>query len=106
MIHSIDLRFRQPLEDAGVERAGRAQIGAERLFDDDTAKAVVLFLGETDGAYLLDNRAEQLAGDGKVENCVAASLFNDAVQPRVSIGLCQIPSEMRDAVRDELPCLF
>ena len=63
MIHSIDLRFRQHLEDAGVERAGRAQIGAERLFDDDPAKAVVLFLGETDGADVFDNRAEQLAGD-------------------------------------------
>ena len=56
-----------------------AEIGAERLFDDDPAKAAVFFLGETDGAYLFDNRAEQLAGDGQIENCVAAGPFDDVV---------------------------
>src|SRR5215469_6218480 len=69
MIHSIDLRFRQHLQDTSVQRTGGGEICAEWFFNDDTTKAVVLFLGETGRAYLLDNRTEQLAGNGKVENC-------------------------------------
>src|SRR5262249_17254560 len=79
MIHSIDLRFVQHLEDAGVQRASRAEIGPERFFDDHTPKAAVLFLGETNGPYLFDNRTEQLACDSQIENRVSAGPFDDVV---------------------------
>ena len=112
MIHPIDLRLRQHLEDPRIQRAGRGEIVAERLFDDDAAEAAVLFLRQPDGAELLDDRAEQLAGDGKIKDGIAAGLvlrrrlFEDPVQPRISIGLGQIAGEMGDAARDEFPGLL
>ncbi len=44
-----------------VEIAGRSQVGAERLFDHDTAetRAVVAFLQQACLAEVLDNRLEE-----------------------------------------------
>ena len=74
-------------------------------------KAAVFFLREAGGAELLDDRAEQLAGDGKIKDCIAAGLmlrrrlFEGLVEPRIGVGLGQVAGEMGDAARDEIPGL-
>jgi len=75
MVHPIDLGFRQRTEDLSIQRSGRGEIAAERLFDDDPPKSSVLFLHETGGAELLDDRTEQLAADSKVKYRIAARLL-------------------------------
>src|SRR4029077_6564097 len=95
----------QYFQNASVQRAGRCEIDTERLFNNDTTKAAVFFLGETDTPDLLDNRTEQLARDGQVENCFPAGPFDDVVKPRIRIGLGQITREMRDAAPRQTPSL-
>src|SRR5689334_24982815 len=67
MIHTIDLRLRQRLENLRIQRPCGSEVAAKRLFNDDAAKASAIFLCEPSRAELLDDRAEQLAGDGKIE---------------------------------------
>ena len=89
----------------------RGEIAAERLFDDDAPPAAVLFLGEPGLADPLDDRAEQLLGDGEVEQHIAAGLVLgfDLVeqfgQPAIGIGRGKIAGEMGNAGGEEIPGL-
>src|SRR5262249_60902655 len=99
----------QNAEDLRVRCSRGGEIAAERLFDDNAAEAVGLFLNEPGGGELLDDRAEQLAADRKVKDCAAAGLvlsrrlFVDLVQPSIGVGLRQVASEMCDPAGNELP---
>src|SRR5271170_909651 len=73
MVHPVDLRLRNHIEELSVERVRRGKIGAERLLDDDASPATFLLLGESGFGEPLDDRPEQGARDGKIENHVAAS---------------------------------
>src|SRR6266478_2612770 len=111
MVHPIDLGFRQHTQDLSIQRAGRGEIAAERLFDDDTPETAAFFLHEADGAELLDNGTEQLATDGKIKDRIVTRLvqcrrlFVDLVEASVSVGLRDVAREMSNPARDELPCL-
>jgi len=59
VVHSIDLRFREHLEDPRIQRAGRSEIISEGFFDDHAAEAAVLFLREPYSAQLFDDGAKQ-----------------------------------------------
>ena len=111
MVHAEDLRLVQYLEDAGVKSLGGGKVAAKRLFDDDAPPAAVFFLGQPGRAEALDDRAEQLLGDGKVEQHIAAGLelrldlFEQIGKLAVGVGAGEIAGEMSDAAGDQIPCL-
>ena len=85
-----------------VERAGRFEVGAERLFDDDPAPALV-FLCQPGFAEPLDDRAEQRTGHRQIEHDVAlGAVFGlDLVEflgePLVQLGIGHVAVDMRHA---------
>ena len=65
VVDAIDLVFGEDLVDGGVQLPGRLQAGAEGLFDDDAAGAVVLD-GQAGGAEMGDGRLVVLRRRGQV----------------------------------------
>src|SRR5271169_293418 len=111
MIHAEDLRLVEDLEDAGVERLGGSKITAKRLFDNDPTPTAVLLLSQPGGAKALDDRTEQLLGDGEVEQDIAPGLgfpldlFEQIRKLAVGVRGGEIAGEMGDATGDQIPCL-
>ena len=71
MVDPIDLMLLQRLQDLGVERFGRGEVVAERLFDHHPAPLAVIFGRKARGAKAGDRRAEEAIGDREIEQMVA-----------------------------------
>src|SRR5690606_21562928 len=77
MIDAEDLVLVEGAPDLPVERLGRGQIVAERLFDNDAAPeialavAILVLVGEPGLAEVIDYGAEEAVGDGEIEDDVA-----------------------------------
>jgi hypothetical protein len=68
MIHPINLLLGHHLEQAGIERARRIEVMAERLFDDDTPPTAVLLLGQTGLGQHIDDWPKQGARNREIEH--------------------------------------
>ena len=73
------------------------------------ATPCLLFLGQADGAELLNNGPEQLRRDSKVKDCVAprlverCRLLQHVVKPCVGVRLGQVACKMDDVAGEGIP---
>src|SRR5882724_11052843 len=110
MVDPIDLMLLQRFPDLGIERLGRSQVVAERLFDHHPAPFAVLFRGQLRSPKARDHDAEEAVCDREIEEIVARGARR-LVQPRqmlaqsvVGPGIVQIALKIAHAVGQPAPC--
>src|SRR3954471_8060763 len=112
MVHPIDLILFKHLFDTGIEGLRRGEIGAERLFDNDSAELAAALVDQTGGAELTDNGAEHRRGDRQIKHDVALrpvlglDLFEMAAEALIDFGVVQVAADKADAVGKKAPSLF
>ena len=86
VVDPVDLVLVEDPRDVAVQRAGAGEVVAERLLDDDAAPGALLVrrVDQAGLAELLDDRREELGGDGQVEEPVAAGAVGARRAPRAA----------------------
>src|SRR6516162_9549136 len=72
MVDAVDLMFLQCLSNLSIERFGRRQIVAERLFDHHPAPSAMCFSDKAGGTEPRDRHTEKAVCDGEVEKIVTS----------------------------------
>ena len=109
MVDPVDLMLLQRLQDLGIERLGRRQIVAERLFDDDPAPLAVVLRHQARGSKRGDRRAEEAVGDGEIEQAVArragrlVQSRQMLAEPAIGLRIVEVALQIAHAVGEPLP---
>ena len=108
MVDAEDLPLRQHLPDLPVEGAGRLEVPAKRLFDDDAPPAPLLG-GQSRSTELADDRAEHAGGCGQIIEAVAPrALFvrnprEKGLELLVAARVVEVTPQVMDAPEELVP---
>ena len=111
VVDAVDLPLAEDDVQAGVQLAGRLQVRAERLLDDQPGEAlgVVRLLGQAGAAEVLGDDREELGGGGEVEEAVAArpqlgvEVLEVGAQAGVRVGVVEGDRDVAQAPREAVP---
>ena len=73
VVDAVNLLFVHFLEQLLVQRPGRIQVAAERLFDDHPAPLMVFFLHQAGGGQLLHDGAKEIRRGGEIVEIIPVS---------------------------------
>ena len=99
MVNAVDLLLAHHLEQAGVERLGGGQVGAERLLDNYAPKALVRFIQQTGTAQALHHFTEEARCSGEIEHRIGGAAVSDLAG---DIGIGAVVEEIALDVADAL----
>lgn len=78
MVDAVDLPLAHHLQQAGVERLGAGQVGAERFFNHHPAKAAGRLVQQAGLPQALRHLGEEARRRGQIENGIAVAGLVDA----------------------------
>src|SRR6516225_3690678 len=109
MVDAVDLMFLQCLSNLSIERFGRRQIVAERLFDHHPAPSAMCLSDKAGGTEPRDRHTEKAICDGEVEKIVAGcacclvQLHQMLVKLAVGLRIVEVALHIAHAVGKPLP---
>ena len=109
MVDPIDLVLLQRLQDLGIERLGRGEVVAERLFDHHPAPLAVCFRHQPGATEPGNRHGEETVGDGEVEEPVArrarglVELRQMRAETAVGGGIVEVALQIAHAVGEPTP---